>query len=234
MRGLRKGGVSGLAGGALTTVSCHPPSSTMGAYGGGVRATAGATSWQPHFADLIDPRLPRSRRPELRDGLARALGAVGAGVASWPAGAAEGRANQEGRAQGFRGAGGSGRRGVQARPPRRRQDPAAARAPRPGPGGVAPGQRLGRRQPHHLGPGGGGPPSPRDHRDPAAPGAALGRGRAALGRVLGRRVGEGVARGELRSSRGSFLGTADEDLPAIRGPGSIANAFHGGAGWGGS
>jgi hypothetical protein len=329
----------------------------MGAYGGGVWRRRGATSWQPHLADLIDPRLPRSRRPELRDGLARALGAVGAGVASWPAGAAEGRANQEGRAQGFRlphalpapatfrrafglldpeavqpgfarwtaaraaAVDAGSRRALlgDGKTRRRRGRPARGQAAWPrvsawaganhitwGPGVVdrkahaitaiprlrerleragargTSDARGGQKEIAAQSVAGGGDsiralkdhqpnfpqdlphgvPSPqatefagvagrgagteetnrgRDERrdcqvrarPPGRREAGLGRGRAALGRVLGRRVGEGVARGELRSSRGSFLGTADEDLPAIRGPGSIANAFHGGAGWGG-
>jgi hypothetical protein len=39
-------------------------------------ATAGATSMHPHFADLINPLVPRSRRHELPDVLGIALCAV--------------------------------------------------------------------------------------------------------------------------------------------------------------
>jgi hypothetical protein len=55
--------------------------------------------------------------------------------------------------------------------------------------------------------------------------AALWKGLTAIGMVLCRRVVEGVEGIEFRSSIGSFAGTAEEYLSAIRGHWGIANAL---------
>ena len=57
-------------------------------------ATIPEVSIRHHFADLIDPRIERSRLHELLDIVGIALCAVIAGAESWPAVEAYGRAKQ--------------------------------------------------------------------------------------------------------------------------------------------